>query len=140
MTTKTITETITLERLVRQTRFGNPDGNCLEACIATITGLALEEIPHFLGDDWFADYRGWLGEKGWNVAWWDAGEGAEPSGLAIASGPSVRGLPHSVVYRDGVFHDPHPSDAGLIEVQYWLLLWPVSWPSLIVDAALGGTR
>jgi hypothetical protein len=114
-----------LERPVRQSRFGDPDGNCFEACIATITGIPLEDIPHFLSDDWYAEYRVWLRAKGWNLIWWDAGAGAEPPGIAIASGTSERGLPHSVVYRDGVLtHDPHPSDAGLSELQYWLLLWP----------------
>ena len=117
---------------ISQSRFGDPDGNCFEACVATITGIPLDDIPHFLGDDWYAEYRAWLTGKGWNLIWWDAGTGAEPPGIAIASGPSVRGLPHSVVYRDGALaHDPHPSGAGLLELQYWLLLWPAAFPELV---------
>lgn len=108
---------------IRQTKFGDPDGNCLEACIATITGLELDEIPHFL-DEWYLEYETWLHALGWRMAWWNAGAGGDPPGLAIANGPSFRGLPHSVVYLDGLlYHDPHPSDAGLVEVRYWILLW-----------------
>ena len=112
---------------VQQTKFGNPEGNCFEACIATITGIPLEEIPRYLSPDWFAEYRAWLSNKDWHIAWWDVRAGSVPPGLAIASGPSVRGLSHSVVYLNGMFyHDPHPSGLGIGEIQYWMLLWKES--------------
>lgn len=108
---------------VYQTKFGDPDGNCFEACIATITGIALDEIPHYLDDDWFGSYSAWLREHGWLAAWWEAGTGCEPPGLAIANGVASRGLRHSVVVRDGALaHDPHPEGTGLL-VDQWLALW-----------------
>ncbi len=109
---------------VVQTKFGDPDGNCLEACIATITGIDLVEIPHFL-DDWFEAYSAWLRLRGWCAAWWDSGAGSVPPGVAIAAGPGPRGLRHSVVVRDGnAVHDPHPSGDGLVGVEFWIALWP----------------
>lgn len=123
---------------IRQTKFGDPDGNCLEACIATITGLELDEIPHFL-EEWYLEYEKWLRGRGWLIAWWNAGAGGDPPGLAIANGPSFRGLPHSVVYLDGLlYHDPHPSDAGLVEVRYWILLWREARPAIAPQVAVVG--
>lgn len=108
---------------VKQTTFGDPDGNCFEACIASITKLPLGEIPHYLGNDWFEQYRDWLLERGWMLAFWS---GDAPPGQCIASGPSPRGIPHSVVYQDGsMLHDPHPSNAGLEIASYFILLFPV---------------
>ena len=111
-------------RPIRQTKFGDPEGNCLEACIATITGIDLAEIPHYM-EGWFDAYSAWLRARGWCVAWWEVGAGSVPPGLAIANGPAVRGLGHSVVTCDGVLaHDPHPSGVGVLEVHSWMLLWP----------------
>ena len=73
-------------RPVMQTTYGDPGGNCFEACIASITGIELERIPHFLGEGWFEDYVAWLRHAGWNAVWWDAGAGGIPPGFAIASG------------------------------------------------------
>lgn len=111
-------------RPVMQTRYGDPGGNCFEACIASITGIELERIPHFLGEGWFEDYVAWLRHAGWNAVWWDAGAGGIPPGFAIASGPGPRGVRHSVVSLDGeLAHDPHPSNASLESVDMWTLVW-----------------
>ncbi len=41
----------------------------------------------------------------------------------IASGISPRDVPHVVAYKDGeLFHDPHPSNAGLVKVHYFSYL------------------
>jgi len=119
-----VTDDIYALREVDQTKFGDPDGDCFEACIASITSIPLDEIPHFLSQNWFEEYRGWLRKQGWKTAWWDAASGSFPQGLAIGNGKAERGLAHSVVCLDGeLFHDPYPSRAGLLEVRYWVLLW-----------------
>ena len=49
----------------------------------------------------------------------------------IASGPAIRGWNHAVVYttnpdtgRSRLWHDPHPSQAGLLRVDRWTVLLP----------------
>jgi hypothetical protein len=110
-----------LPQRVMQTAFGDPDGNCFEACLASITGMPLADLPHFLEDGWFGDYDNWLRERGWGLIHFGPAKDV-PAGFAIASGPAPRGIMHSAVYRDGVLeHDPHPSGDGL-EVRYWMLV------------------
>jgi len=47
----------------------------------------------------------------------DSLDAAEPDELVFVSGPSPRGVPHQVLYRNGeLWHDPHPSRAGLLSV------------------------
>lgn len=101
-----------------------PNG-CTLACIATLTGIPLDEFPHppeDAGDDWFesAENRNAiqgpmhtvLEKHGWFLCHlWKR----VPVGFAIAGGTSPRGIPHSVVVKDGkLWHDPHPSRAGLV--------------------------
>ncbi len=45
-------------------------GDCLPACIATVTGIPLEEIPNFCeGNDyrWLQNMKDWLYKKGWCI-------------------------------------------------------------------------
>lgn len=111
---------------VKQTKFGDPDGNCLEACFSSLTGIPLEDIPHYLNDAWFNSYVHWLLDRGWFLQYWHGGIEEAPRGFAVASGPAVRGLEHSTIYLDGeLFHDPHPSDAGLESINGWMVLIPL---------------
>jgi hypothetical protein len=42
---------------------------------------------------------------------------ALPEEVVFVSGPGSRGVAHQVLYRDGVlWHDPHPSRDGLLEI------------------------
>ena len=105
-------------------------GNCLAACVATFLGIPLEEVPHFAEyqpDDephaWWHLLIGFMAGHGlWPVELADPGD-AEPGEVVFAAGPAARGVFHQVLYRDGVlFHDPHPSKAGLVavsEVEAW---------------------
>lgn len=113
---------IRVER-VKQTTFGDPDGNCFEACLASLAGIPLETIPHYTNDGWFGSYARWLREHGWHLLYWPGGVEEAPMGFAIASGPAERGLDHSTIYFNGaLYHDPHPSDAGLVNVNGWMIL------------------
>lgn len=123
--TNAMTDTLTAEAYVMQTRFGDPDGNCLEACIASITGIGIEEVPHFLGDDWAYQYRKWLFNAGWHWQFFFVGEIPTPIGLVIANGESPRGLGHSVLYREvKLAHDPHPEGGGILSVDSWIIIEP----------------
>lgn len=104
-------------------------GNCLSACVASYLGLALELVPHFieLGSDLAGegtDQQAWW----WATVGFMAGHGLSPVELAsfdeaehdellFVAGPSPRGVLHQVLYRgDRLWHDPHPSRAGVLAV------------------------
>lgn len=106
-------------------------GDCFSACIASILDLPLSEVPVFttFKEKWFGKVRSWLKDRNLKMLLfrpeWDGGQIipntiTKPQGWSIASGDSVRGpWRHSVVCFDGdVFHDPHPSGAGLAFTSY----------------------
>lgn len=113
-------------------------GNCLAACVATFFDITLAEVPHFveLGSDlagdetdphaWWWTLVGFMSGRGlWPVELGDLSEG-EPGEVLFVAGPSPRGVMHQVLYRDGeMWHDPHPSRAGLLDVTEVLAFRPV---------------
>jgi hypothetical protein len=117
-------------------------GDCMRACLATITGLPYEMVPDLAGEDadggnWYRTYSRWCKTHGLNLQgtfsrggkWLNAAHWAELSelsaginGLFMAAGPSprpgVRGGHAIVVDSDGhMVHDPHPSRAGVQKVE-----------------------
>lgn len=111
-------------------------GNCVSACVATYLGLPLGLVPHFVEHDTEATVDGSATSTGW---WWlligfmaghglwpvelDSVRDAEPGELLFVAGPSSRGVLHQVLYRDGeLWHDPHPSRDGVLEVRE-VLAW-----------------
>lgn len=100
-------------------------GNCLQAAIASLLDLPLDEVPHFVGDDVATD-----GEAHWWTCWlrWCEGRGLTvradveplPGEYFLGGGPSPRdpeNVKHVAVYRDGLLvHDPHPDGTGVVEV------------------------
>lgn len=116
-------------RHIRQTKFGDPDGNCWQACLAMVIGCELDEVPIIVAQGKSAfgcmlAANDWLNGRGYGLfvtEWWRTDEQAEP-GLGfegapyIACGPGPRGLRHAVVRWHAKEWDPHPSDAGLLSV------------------------
>lgn len=121
------------ERWITQDKFYEPEkglhGNCQQAATASLLGLRIDEVPNFMA---FKDT-----EKGF---WGSFFEFAKSRGFAVlefggdrhfecyhlASGPSVRGVSHAVVYRAGkLVWDPHPSRAGILEVTSVCVLVPI---------------
>ena len=112
---------------VYQTKFGEDEGNCMAACIASILELDINEIP-MLKDDADGSYAKKLndflktreccyveyetGEPA--VNWWVLN-----SGYSIISGDSPRGnCLHAVVgYKGCMVHDPHPDNQMLKNIQ-----------------------
>lgn len=121
-------------RPVDQDKFGMPDGNCFAACVATIFGLELTAVPHFMTlDDWFPAFRAWsiavLGHEPVCVTASDAPDSWIRKLVApcIVSGRAARGLDHSTVWEKGApAHDPHPSRAGLLTVDDVIVFVSVS--------------
>jgi hypothetical protein len=111
---------------VDQTIFVNdPEGrtgNCLQAALASVLMLPLEEVPHFadLPDDiWFSEMCNWLTERGYQLNDMDSEEMNYCSSYMLAIGMSERGVSHAANYdRNGLAHDPHPSKAGLLNISW----------------------
>lgn len=109
---------------VHQTKFGNTDGNCLAACIASILEVELESLPNFHGKDWQERWCEWLRPRGLFLWRMDAPEGGfteHPPGWTILSGQSPRAEElgeqwlHATVAFDGeTVHDPHPDGRGVL--------------------------
>lgn len=119
-------------------------GNCVSACVATILGLPLEQVPHFVeyglclgdssedvggvsnGNAWWAMLLGFLYGHGYDLVELDSVDDAERGEHLLVAGMSSRGVLHQVVYRDGgLWHDPHPSRDGVLDVQEVLALRPL---------------
>ena len=58
---------------VYQTKFGQPGGNCLQACIASILELKLDDVPDFCNQkpyqNWFGRFCEWLYTQGLGAAY-----------------------------------------------------------------------
>jgi hypothetical protein len=118
---------------VEQSVFHDPangrHGDCMRAMIASIFELPLQSVPHFFEDGCDAHtfnsrVNAWL--RPMNMAYLPIGpiaphilEHIGVHGLHHeASGPAARGVLHACVALDGtVVHDPHPSKAGLLEIE-----------------------
>lgn len=114
-----------------QDRYGTIDGNCFEACLASLLELPLHGVPELGGDDVYES----------NLARYLAGQGLlyvlvrgpsnpERSILEamfevkevyhVIEGVSPRGGPHAVVGRNGkTVHDPHEGGGGLLREDGW---------------------
>ena len=118
---------------IDQTRFGEPEGNCWAACVASILEVPIEtftfETP--LDHNWSRPWHEWLAGHGLAMLWFVVGQGVPPPGYSILSGKSPRGIMHSVVALNGVVvHDPHPSRAGIIEgteADWHVIYRPLVW-------------
>lgn len=112
-------------------------GGCWAACVATITGIPLDEldqnIPAGASEQWFLDHATELHNdmvhklraRGFRL---ECIYRDIPRGFAIASGPGPRlnRVQHAVVALDGeLWHDPHPSRAGLVAVESYEILVPI---------------
>lgn len=117
---------------ITDTRPGGPPGDCLRACVATLLDQPYDQVPHFaLAADWWDELRRWARTSGGDFGCVTPTAGRPQvlyapgtwPGLLIAAGPSPRAVPgerrrHAVVADVDltVVHDPHPSRAGLLNV------------------------
>ena len=110
-------------------------GNCVAACVATVLGLPLDRVPHFIefgiaygdsddvaevshGNNWWAMMLGFLAGHGRWIAELDKVTDADRHEFVLVAGMSPRGVVHQVIYREGrLWHDPHPSRAGVLDVR-----------------------
>ncbi|MGW1744576.1 hypothetical protein ACWCRD_02950 [Streptomyces sp. NPDC002092] len=102
---------------------GRP-GNCLQAAVASLLDLQLDEVPHFIEhDDWEERLRDFCLAHGYRPLLRPPTTHV-PYGMAW--GPSERGVRHAVVWvDDSMAWDPHPSRAGLLRVTELIAFEPV---------------
>jgi len=130
------------QRWITQTLFYDPTqppeictGNCTEAALASLFGIRLEDVPSMQGlvaSDYWDALEAFVRSRGYALSMQPPSH--RPAGLYLADGPSARGCGHFVVMRDGkMVHDPHPSGAGLLEVEN-------VWSLMVLDPAMLAAR
>lgn len=102
-------------------------GNCLQACLATITEIPLEQVPHFAAMegliDWQKAVKEWAAVNNWLVYEHHGIIVSSQDQIGIATGVSPRdkALNHAVVYVNGkIWHDPSPSNQGIGAIRTYL--------------------
>lgn len=94
-------------------------GNCLQAAVASLLDVPLDEVPHFAEK---AEWRSALNSFARSRGYFVHTRVLHPPDFGLAVGPSLRSPAHAVVVRDrAIVWDPHPSRAGLRSVSYYLL-------------------
>lgn len=122
---------------------GETIGNCFATCVACLLDMDLEDVPNFVATedvDWWWRFQVWLAARGMYAIEINFVKSEDrrynfepvPGGMGcILTGKSPRGDHlHSVVgmtaeitggevrqSRCDVYHDPHPSDAGIEDFQ-----------------------
>ena len=116
---------------VKQTLDGPREGNCLQACIASLFEMPLEDVPHFvLKGDWVKTLDNWLAQFDLQSVDIDleymrqqGGDMWKPYGYHLICGKSPRtDCEHAVVgYGGKMVFDPHWDGEGLEIEKTWTL-------------------
>ena len=116
-----------VDQTILYTPGGHEKGNCTEAAVASILGIALADVPDFRANgadamNFWDTFEAFLNSRGFHPLrlpgnW-------IPDALYLASGLSPRGVHHMVIMRGGkLVHDPHPSKAGIADPDnIWVLI------------------
>ncbi len=109
---------------ITQTNTNPGEGNCGEACLATLLNRPLDSIHIEWGQEehWLYDLRDWVANQGYHLCVLDDWPFLYAGPLMI-SGPGPRGRNHMVVGQCGkIIHDPHPDGGGLLEHEAYYVL------------------
>lgn len=112
---------------IKQTRLGDKEGNCLEACLASLLELGIDNVP-VCGDkeNWFEILNNWLiFEFGLYMVVMKIRPQFVPKGYHMiwGEGPRYKDVDHSVVGLHGkIIFDPHPSNEGLVKKNEYVVL------------------
>jgi len=118
-------------RPITQTSDGIGKGNCLQAALASVLELPLDEVPHSVvwpDEEWFERLNAWLSQRLGLVLISVSAEGWKipESIFHIISGSTPgTGVAHAVVGRGGqIVHDPHEAKPGLVPEGrlFWLFV------------------
>jgi hypothetical protein len=105
---------------------GKQHGDCWRTCIASILECDVDIFPYHNGDiswaDEYSEVVRILESMGWDYvslttqATPQMLKSPHTDGYVIAIGQSPRGVGHSVIWKNGMVHDPHPDNRGLIDI------------------------
>lgn len=131
---KPVTQTITIGD-----GSGRP-GNCLQAAVASLLDMKIDEVPHFAecdaGEDWLERLVAFGAEHSYRVLY-----RPEPVPFGLAFGQSPRNASHAVVVIDGkIVWDPHPSRDGLVSVSNYVEWAPLDEVLYVVCRLCGYER
>lgn len=103
---------------VYQTFFGK-EGNCMQACIASLLEMSLDEVPRFPITGQFLAMARFLNQFDIQPIGLPYERGIIPFDCHyIVWGKSERGLYHAVIYLgNNMVHDPHPDNTGLVTLE-----------------------
>jgi len=126
-------------KLIDQTEFGIK-GNCFSACLATVLGLGIGDVPTFAIGDGGGDgikidarARKWLWAQGWDMwpmpvkNWPEWKQYSHPDHYTIVTVPSDlgEGYCHCVIYKGGkLLHNPIPDAKTLEPASHAYVLFP----------------
>lgn len=126
---------------VEQTILGGSKGNCLEACVASVLEVGINDIPSFAPEnpsDWFENLQRFVGTLGIFAAHIPNDPKVNPIGFHIGvldylEWHNSEATSHAVVCRDGaIVHCPHPSKKGFdYQVRYWIVLVQLGNPLMV---------
>lgn len=114
---------------VNQTVYAYGHGDCLMACLSTITGIKLDAMPNFgdsdlySEDNWFESLSNWVNEnKDLSIIYFSVCdewvEKLAPNTYYIGVGFTEGGREeHACVYKGKeLYHDPNPMNNGLKKI------------------------
>lgn len=102
----------------------------MAACLASLLEISIEDVPELLpvpGDQihWMEKFENFLEGYGIKAIVYLPTYRPPRGVYYLIWGVSPRGLPHSVVGRNGeVIHDPHPEGGGLASVDELVIFFP----------------
>ena len=114
---------------------GKPTGNCFPACIASILGLQLQDVPFFSTRSQghqLAHANSWLKKFGLKLVMVPntPAHVHPPEAHYIMRGhsPRMEGQFHMVVGKNGfMVHDPHPDNTGIVgKATHFIYFVPLS--------------
>lgn len=106
------------------------DGQCFRACLATLLGLELEDVPvpKVSRGRWLERMRRFCRDRGYDLVHTDR-ISFKTRAPMIVGGPTHRGTWHAIVVRGGrIVHDPFPGPRkhwGLTAWKDFYLLVPM---------------
>lgn len=98
---------------VYQTITNAADGNCMEACLASLLEIDISDVPKFSKkEEWYDECQAFLAKYDLYLLCFDFNEPRFDLllGYCIAScsSPNYKDVDHAVILHNGrVFHDPH---------------------------------
>ena len=126
-------------------------GDCWRTCIASILECDVDIFPYHNGDipwpDEYSEVVQILESMGYDylsVPINKIKQGMldcyDTDGYSIAIGKSSRGVNHSVVWKNGIAHDPHPDNTGISDIirfEYLIKILEYDINKIVLDSKGG---